>query len=113
MAKNTKVERPTKKSEYQIRFASVNAQKGWRDLVATMRGPVVDAWEFLTRTPLAVTPTNYPLKDGLATISRAGVDHQRWQYKPTAKGTAGIWFYVEEQVVYLEQVHTHHPNETK
>lgn len=85
MAKNTKVERPTKKNEYEIRFASVNAQKGWRDLVATMKGPLVDAWDFLTKTPLEATPTNYPLKDDLGTISRAGLDHQRWQYKPTVK----------------------------
>ncbi len=30
-----------------------------------------------------------------------------------AKGTARIWFYVEGRIVYLEQVHTSHPNETK
>jgi hypothetical protein len=113
MAKQTKVERPTKKSEYELRFASANAQKGWRDLAATLRGPLADTWDFLTRTPLDVTPTNYPLKDVLGTVSRAGASHQRWQHKPTAKGTARIWFYVEDHVVYLEQVHTSHPNETK
>lgn len=31
MAKQTKVERSTKNSEYELRFASANAQKGWRD----------------------------------------------------------------------------------
>lgn len=113
MARSSRVERPTKKSEYEIRFATVNAQKGWRDLVATLKGPVVDSWDFLTRTPLDVTPTNYPLRDDLGTINRAGVEYQRWQHKPTAKGTARIWFYVDGQVVFLEQVHTHHPNETK
>lgn len=113
MAKQTKVERPTKNSEYELRFASVNAQKGWRDLAATLRGPLADTWDFLTRTPLDVTPTNYPLKDALGIVCRAGANHQRWQHKPTAKGTARIWFYVEGHVVYLEQVHTSHPNQTK
>lgn len=113
MAKNVKVERPTKKSEYEIRFGTVQAQKGWRDLCATIRNPMVEAWDFLTRTPLERTPTNYPLKGELGTITRDGRTHERWQHKPTMGGTARIWFYVDSQVVYLEQVHTHHPNDTK
>ncbi|MFT7023219.1 MAG: hypothetical protein ACJA07_002314 [Rhodococcus sp. (in: high G+C Gram-positive bacteria)] len=34
-------------------------------------------------------------------------------HKPTAKGTARIWRYVDGRTVHLEQVHTSHPNETK
>jgi hypothetical protein len=113
VARPTKVERPTKKTEFEIRFASSDASKGWRDLVATIRGPLTDTWDFLTRTPLALTPTNYPLKGELSTVRRAGAEHARWQHKPTAKGSARIWFYVEGSVVFLEQVHTAHPNETK
>lgn len=113
MAKPRRVERPVKKSEFEIRFASSAAMKGWRDLLATTRGPLVDSWDFLTRTPLMKTPTNYPLKGELGSVSRGGVVHERWQHKPTIKGTARIWFYVEGSVVYLEQVHTAHPNETK
>ena len=44
---------------------------------------------------------------------RDGVAHERWQHKPTAQGDARIWFYVDDGVVYLEQVHTRHPNQTK
>lgn len=113
MAKQTKVERPTKRSEFEIQFASADARKGWRDLLATNRGPLTDTWDFLTRTPLARTPTNYPLKGELGTVRRNGSDHDRWQHKPTSKGSARIWFYVEGSVVFLEQVHTAHPSETK
>jgi hypothetical protein len=113
MAKESKVERPTKKSEYDIRFASVQARKGWTDLAATIRNPLADAWDFLTRTPELVTPTNYRMKGDLALVTRNGSTHDRWQHKPTLKGDARLWFYVEGQVVYLEQVHTSHPNETK
>lgn len=113
MAREMKVERPTKRSEYTIAFASVQAQKGWTDLRATIRNALADAWDFLTRTPLAETPTNYALKGELATIVRDGRAHQRWQHKPTLRGDARIWFYVDGQTVYLEQVHTHHPNATK
>jgi hypothetical protein len=113
VAKDSKVERPTKKSEYEIRFASAQARKGWTDLVATIRNPLVDAWDFLTRTPELETPTNYRLRGELGRVTRDGATHDRWQHKPTLKGDARIWFYVEGHVVYLEQVHTSHPNQTK
>nr|WP_236746235.1 hypothetical protein [Mycobacteroides abscessus] len=53
------------------------------------------------------------MKGEYGTISRDGKTHERWQHKPTKQGTARIWFYVEARTVYLEQVHTSHPNETK
>ena len=107
------VPRPPKKIEYEIRFATTNARKGWQDLAAAIRNPLADAWDFLTRTPLANVPTNHPLRGDLGTITRDGKTHERWQHKPTQQGDARIWFYVEGRTVYLEQVHTRHPNETK
>ncbi|QKT06941.1 hypothetical protein HUN08_06875 [Gordonia sp. X0973] len=107
------VPRPTKKVEYEIRFATANAQKGWQDLKASIRNPLADTWDFLTRTPLEKTPTNYPLRGQLGTVTRDGRAYERWQHKPTQQGGARVWFYVEDRIVYLEQVHTHHPNETK
>ncbi|QUF07983.1 hypothetical protein KCV87_16885 [Actinosynnema pretiosum subsp. pretiosum] len=107
------VPRPPKKSEYEIRFATAGAEKGWRDLVATIRNSMAEVWDFLTEKPLEETPTNSPLRDRLGTVTRAGKTRQRWQHKPTLKGAARIWFYVEDRTVYLEQVHTSHPNETK
>lgn len=107
------VPRPPKKMEYEIRFATTNARKGWQDLSATIRNPLAEAWDFLTRTPLAKTPSNYPLRGELGTITRGGKVHDRWQHKPTLKGTARIWFFVDDRTVYLEQVHTSHPNETQ
>lgn len=107
------VPRPPKKIEYEIRYATTDAAKGWQDLAATIRNPLAEAWDFLTRSPLTKTPTNYPLRGELGTISRGGTTHERWQHKPTPQGTARIWFFVEGRTVYLEQVHTSHPNETK
>ena len=113
MARIEKVERPTKKSEYELRFASVQAKHGWTDLQATTKNSLADAWDFLTRTPLSATPNNYRLRGDLGVVTRDGSTHERWQHKPTLKGNARIWFYVVDHVVYLEQVHTSHPNETK
>lgn len=113
MAKTNPVPRPRKKAEFEIAHASREAEKGWRDLVATQRNVMADVWDFLTRTPLTQTETNYPLKGGLATVTRNGASHGRWQHKPTKKGTARIWFWVEGRTVFLEKVHTNHPHETK
>lgn len=107
------VPRPTKKVEYEIRFATTQARKGWQDLAGSIRNPLTDAWDFLTRTPLVKTPTNYPLRGDLGTITHGGKTRERWQHKPTQQGDARIWFFVEERTVFLEQVHTRHPNETK
>ncbi len=46
-------------------------------------------------------------------MTRDGSTHERWQYKPTLKGDARIWFYIVDHVVYLEQVHTSHPHDCK
>lgn len=113
MAKESLVPRPAKKSEYVLKFATSQSRKGWRDLVATRRGPMSETWDFLTRTPQARTPTNYPLEGQLAVIRRGEQTFERWQHKPTSKGTARVWFYVDGSTVYLEQVHTAHPHETK
>lgn len=112
MGKEQPVNRPIRKSEYTIVAASAAAQKGWRDLVGTHRNLMVEVWESLTAHPLHHTPTNYPLKGELSTVTRNGIDHKRWQHKPSQGSSARIWFYVEGQKVYLERVSTSHPKET-
>ncbi|ADG73515.1 conserved hypothetical protein [Cellulomonas flavigena DSM 20109] len=113
MAKKSPVSRPTKKTENEILFASSQAAKGWRDLVATRRNAMTDARDFLTRTPTAVTPANDRLRGELATVSYHGTTYDRWQHKPSLRDGARIWFFVDGQTVLLEDVHTAHPNETK
>ena len=105
------VDRPLKKSEYSLQYGTREAEKGWRDLVATQRNAVVDAWDFLTKTPLERTASNYPLRDDLATVTRQGRVFEQWQHK--VSGGARLWFYVEGRTVVLVQCHTRHPNETK
>lgn len=113
MARGDRVTRPTKKSEYEIVFASRQAQKGWRDLCATSRNAAADCWDSLTRSPLSESPKNYRLRGELAHVTHNGEAHERWQHKPTIGGDARVWFFVVGQTVYLERVFTHHPNATK
>ena len=97
--------RPAAPEENQsTRSASAHGaehSKGWQDLVATIRNPMTeDLGLFLRERRLLQTPTNYPLRGELGKIStRREQPHERWQHKPTAKGTARIWFYVHERTV--------------
>ena len=113
MASEEPVHRPTKKSEFTIVFATSQAKKGWQDLVATRRNNLIDTWHFLTETPLQETPLSYRLRDTLGIVTRAGSEHARWQRKLSLSDGARIWYFVVGQTVYLEQVHTTHPNQTK
>jgi mRNA-degrading endonuclease RelE of RelBE toxin-antitoxin system len=109
------VPRPKKNNEYEIKFASREAEKGWRDLCATHRNAMADCWDLLTSKPTEPRPTNYPLKGELGTVTYQGTGYTRWQYKPTAGGSGRVWFFVDEKTktVYLEDVHTTHPTQTK
>lgn len=111
MAKAHGVSRPIKKAEYTIVFGTRQAEKGWTDLKAAQLNAVVDAWDFLTRTPRERLPKNLPLKGDLATVTHKGQVQERWQHE--LSNGARLWFYVDGQTVVLIDCHTHHPNETK
>ncbi|MDR0483567.1 MAG: hypothetical protein LBH13_10530 [Cellulomonadaceae bacterium] len=114
VSKNQRVERPAKKTEYVIVFASTAAAKGWRDLRATMLNALADAWDILTRDPKAVNATLHPLKGRLGLVTHRGENHVRRQYE-LPKG-ARIWYYVEDGkpgTVHIVDVFTAHPNQTK
>lgn len=118
MVKKDAVPRPLRKSEYQLQFATRNAEIGWRDLVATNRNSAADAWDFLTISPTNSGVNCYRLKDSLAKVTIDGEIYDRWQYKATAGGR--IWYAIIPPVakakirgfVLLERVSTAHPNET-
>lgn len=111
MAKKSRAERPTKTTEYEIVFATREAEAGWRDLRATQRNTLADAWDRLSTRPLERTPTVHPLRGELGSIRRSGVAYERWQCE--LSGGARIWYYLIDRTVHLEQVHTRHPNQTK
>ncbi|GAB0022083.1 hypothetical protein VN1338_10700 [Helicobacter pylori] len=111
MARRSHVQRPTKSAEYTLTFGTRQAERGWRDLLATQRNAVVDAWDFLTRTPTQRLPDNHPLKGSLSGVSHEGLVHEQWQHELT--GGARIWFYVLDAQVVIVEVHTRHPNQTK
>lgn len=113
MSRNEKVSRPTRKNEYEIIFASNGASKGWAKLIATKPNQLAEAWDFLTATPLQRSVLSYPLKGPAGLISKDGHEHELWQLKLNLRDGARIWYFVVDNRVYLQQVHTSHPNQTK
>lgn len=117
MAKATRVPRPTRKDEYEIYFASRDAERGWQGLTATTLNSLAAAWDHLTRTPQDRSERCHEMKAGLAYIRRGEGRHERWQYE--LPGGARIWCWViaptnkKPGQVWREQVHTRHPNATK
>jgi hypothetical protein len=107
------VPRPLKKSEYKIYFESNKLRKIWVDLLAVRRSDLSEAWDFLTRTPLTVTALANPMRGNFRLLVANGISHQRWQLKLSATDGSRIWYFVEDQSVYIERIFTAHPNQTK
>lgn len=72
MSKDRAVSRPLKKAEFEIRFATREAEKGWVDARATARNALVDAWDFLTRSPQERCDRCYPLRGDLNKVTIGG-----------------------------------------
>lgn len=118
MSRKTQVDRPLKKAEYVIVFATRQAERGWRDCLATAKNATVDAWDRLTTTPCIEDRRCYKLKDNLAVGTYQGQSFQRYQYKITDSGR--IWYFVDSTPsdktrgrVLLERCETGHPKETE
>lgn len=94
-----------------IVFASRQAQTGWRDVLASQKNTVVDAWEMLTTDPIGESHVRHQLKGSLSTLVHNGETHSRYQYE--LNGGARIWYFVIGRTVHIENVHTRHPNQTK
>ncbi|MCT1396654.1 hypothetical protein M4D51_13060 [Microbacterium sp. p3-SID338] len=106
-------------SEYEIVFGGVAAERGWRDLKATAKNALADAWDYLTVHPTQFDSSRcYQLKGNLATVVVDGKVLPVWQYKVT--DGARLRYAVDEpnpktkkqgRVILLEASPSH-PNDT-
>ncbi|TQC42518.1 hypothetical protein EEB14_48435 [Rhodococcus sp. WS4] len=116
--KDSTVPRPLERREWQIVFATRNAEKGWTDLLATAGNATVDAWDTLTREPHVESVRLYQLKADYAYGTFPGRTYARYQYKVTDGGR--IWFFLDPAPkgsktagrVLLERCEPGHPTET-
>lgn len=101
--------------EYELRFASSDAVKGWEELARQAPRNVRRAFEAIrdrTRTT-AESERHHRLKGELGTGTLRGEEFERWQYEVTGAGR--LWYLLDEdkRTVWITDATTGHPKFTE
>ncbi|WP_370945962.1 hypothetical protein AB5J62_43880 [Amycolatopsis sp. cg5] len=105
---------PAQPGQWEARFATSEAAKGWEDLCQTARSNTWEAWVVLTERP--TTPENparqHRLKGKFAVREIGGKTLEQWQYEVTAGGR--IWYCADHdrRIVWLVLACASHPKAT-
>ena len=102
------VPRPPKKTDYGIWFATRQDEEGWSDLLATKLNSLVDACEYLTKTPLETSEKNHPMPDELRFVLRGGRTFDHWRHD--LPGGARTWSSIDQHIGHIFEVHAGHSN---
>ncbi len=100
---------PPVAGEWEVRFGTSEAAKGWEELCAQARASTRAAFELMRSNPRPPQDaTHYRLRGGLAIRSFAGRDLEQWQIKATDSGR--IWYLPDDEkhtvwVVYASPAH--------
>lgn len=102
-------------SEWDVRYGSNEAARGWEELSRQAPGNTAVAWQQMRTNPAPQPPTqrHHPLHDELATGTMGGRHLPRWQIEVTGGGR--IWYLVDEDrhTVWLTYASLRHPKQTE
>lgn len=105
---------PAPRDEWEVRFGTNEAAKGWEDLCRQAPGNTARAWQALRAepAPTPATPRHHPLKGGLATAPHGGRALPQWQIEVTGGGR--IWYLIDDdrRTVWIVVAGTGHPKAT-
>ena len=116
MAKrNEPARRPAKTGEWQIRYASTDAAKGYEELCRQVPDNVATFYDRVLVDPRGVVNASrqHRLKGTHASV-RVGADWvEQWQYEITASGR--IWYGIgdDTRTVWITRAGTGHPKSTE
>lgn len=105
---------PPGPDEWDMRFATSEAAKGWEELCRQAPHNLRRAWEALRTDPCPpATPRQHPLKGSLGTGTFDGRRLPCWQYEVTGAGR--IWYLVDDErrTVWVQAASTGHPKATE
>lgn len=106
---------PAADGDWDVRFASGEAAKGWDDLCQQAAANTRQAWLLMRKSPTPEVPTqrHHPLKGPYAQGQHRGRSLPRWQIEVTAGGR--IWSLVDADThaVWVEVASTQHPKATE
>lgn len=106
---------PAGSDEWELRFATSEAAKGWEELCQQAAANTARAWHELRTRPShpVATGRHHQLKGRLATAAHRGVDMEQWQYEVTGGGR--IWYLVDtsSRTLWLRHAGLGHPKVTE
>jgi len=97
---------------WTLRFADDKTAKGWRDIKATARNNLAEAWVWLTNDPRHHTSRQHQLRSDLATGVMDGKTLEQWQYEVTSGGRLRYLIDDATKTVWLVQAKAGHPKDT-
>jgi hypothetical protein len=101
--------------EYDLRFASNDAARGWDELAAQSAGNLRRPFDAIRADPRsrAVPERQHRLKGTLGTGTWKGETLERWQYEVTAGGR--IWYLIDDaqNTAWIIHAGTGHPKITE
>ena len=106
---------PAGSAEWELRFATTEAAKGWDALCQQSAANTAATWHELRARPdrLAPTSRHHQLKGRLASAAHRGIDMEQWQYEVTGAGR--IWYLVDitNRTLWLRHAGPGHPKDTE
>ncbi len=105
---------PAGDGEWELRFATSEAAKGWEGLCQQAAANTAAAWHELRARRDHPVPTSrhHQLKGRLATAAHRGVDMEQWQYEVTGGGR--IWYCIDDghRTIWMTDCSVGHPKAT-
>ncbi|MFC9431270.1 hypothetical protein [Streptomyces sp. NPDC056987] len=106
---------PPGPGEYDVRFSTLRAAEGWKQLCKQASGNALAAWKLMRTNPSPnpCTKRHDRLKGPLSTAVRNGRAYPQWQIEVTGGGR--LWYLLDSdrQTVWLREVHIGHPKKTE
>jgi hypothetical protein len=105
---------PPAADEWDVRFGTGEAAKGWEELCAQAPTNTRAAWLLMRTDPTPATRTtrHHRLKGELSQGTHRGQRLDRWQIEVTGGGR--IWYLVDpdRRTVWIDYASTRHPKQT-
>ncbi|MGH3300350.1 MAG: hypothetical protein ACRDOK_01500 [Streptosporangiaceae bacterium] len=100
--------------EWDIRYGTSDAARGWEDLCRQAPGNTRDAWQVMRANPRPPQDGRHQqLRYDLATRKFGDRELEQWQIEVT--GSARIWYLVDDETrtVWIVHAGTGHPKATE
>jgi hypothetical protein len=104
---------PPRRGQWDLRYGTSDAAKGWEKVCAAAPGNARVAWEKVTADPRERTDRQHPLKGSLGTRVVNGEQMEQWQYEVTGGGR--LWYVIDDanQTVWLTEAMPGHSKATE